>query len=357
MRAIIPAVLIMIGCIMLGGGLYLGRVVGGNSATIFLWVRYGDNYSVIRSYLWENWFYVVKGYGFDMPNEVKITAIWNIPKPKDVNLYNIENVIVDIYPENPAGKIWIPDRYATVNDWRDFTFNIGKLKHPEDYLNPTVNLWNFDMVLIGQYNTAEHKMSEPYAYYYWVQENLNKASYKFKYENESIIGVGLVMATTLPYPPCGFWLFSGYLGLKLEGKGLVKLYGYVIDENGNPIDMASVSCDYGVVYTDENGYYEINVPEGGLEVNYYKEGYTEQIMKVDVPDRDNYRVDVMLEKLMVPPEENVPEENVPEEHFTLDHKVDVKSRVLITLGLGAIIMGLISLMLTLTQKVKMGVRM
>jgi hypothetical protein len=150
-----------------------------------------------------------------------------------------------------------------------------------------------------------------------------------------MLGIGLVPISTLWYPPYGWWAIDGYIGLQFEGKGLVKLYGYIVSENGNPIDKVCVSCDYGVVYTDENGYYEINVPPESMKVNYSKEGYENKVMTIDVPDRDNYRVDVILKEYSP----------------TID-----KSKVLIMGGLGMILMGLVSLMVMLTQKVRREMR-
>jgi hypothetical protein len=321
--ALVPVIFIMVGCALLGSGIYMGRIVKYEGYfRILFFVRDGENFDVSSSYAGDNWFYVVKGYGFGMPEEAKVVGVFGyIPKPKDVNLYNIENVIVDIYPENPAGHIWIPDRPSTVDDWQDFTINVGKLKNPEDYLNPYEELWRkwfFNMDIIGQYNTAEHKMSEPYAYFHWVKENLSGASYKFKYENESMVGVGLVMTTTLPYPPYGFWAFFGNLGLRLEGRGLVNLYGYVYDKNKNPMSDVCVSCDYGITYTDEDGYYEINVPEGTVELTYTKNGSFVAKKTVNVPDVERFRVDVT------------------EQALTLD-------KVLFYSGLAFIILGFLSL--------------
>jgi hypothetical protein len=361
-KTIVPIIFIMIGCIMLGGGLYLGRIVEykGKITVVDFWKR-GTNYEVHRIYSGTNVNSIQIFKGEMYQEETREAILFTeIPRPENVRLYNIENVIFTIvgYGCDPAN--YLPNG-ATVNDWRDFVINIGKLRHPEDYLNPNINLWNFDMDLIGQFNTAELKTGSPYVSDdRYVYQKCSPTSYKFRYNGESIIGIGMIPITSLPYPPYGDYAVIFWVGLKFEGKGLVKLYGYIIDENGNPIDKVCISCDYGIVYTDENGYYEINVPSESLDVSYCKEGYENQIMKIDIPDRDNYRVDVMLTKLTIPtPEENVPEENILENipTYTPPERYPInKSKVLIFGGVGMILIGLVSLMIILTQNVRREMR-
>jgi hypothetical protein len=219
------------------------------------------------------------------------------------------------------------------------------------------------MDVLYQFNTAELKIGNPYTMDWYVRQNYSDTSFKFKYNNENIIGIGFLPITVIPYPPYLWYRIVLNVGLKFEGIGLVKLYGYVYDKDGNPINNACVSCDFGTTYTDENGYYEINVAVGELTVNYSKDGYENQSITTTIPDRDNYRMDMVLTKLSIPPEEMPPEENItPEENIITPPEkqpptitID-KSKVLIFSGLGMILMGIISLFVMLTQKVRREMR-
>ena len=361
MKAIVPTVLIMIGCIMLGSGLYLGRVAQYEKKVITVsFVKGSRGYQAIYTESSMAGTSVDVYKGECAPDERRVVVLFTeIPRPENIMLYNIENVIITL-THNVDATIAVSGRDATVNDWRDFVINVGKLKHPEYYLNPDWSLWNFDMDVLYQFNTAELKIGSPYTVDWMVRQNYSDTSFKFKYNNENIIGIGFLPTTVIPYPPYLWYRIVLNVGLQFEGIGLVKLYGYVYDKDGNPTSNVCVSCDFGITYTDENGYYEINVAVGELTVNYSKDGYENQSITTTIPDRDNYRVDVILTKLTIPtPEENVPEENIleniptytPPERYPID-----KSKVLIFGGVGMILMGLVSLMIILTQNVRREMR-
>lgn len=344
MKTVAPLIFILIGCIMLGSGLYLGKVVQYEKKVITVsFVKGSGGYQAIYTESSMAGTSVDVYKGEYAPDERRVVVLFTeIPRPENIMLYNIENVIITL-THNIDAVIAVSGRDATVDDWRDFVINIGKLKHSEDYLNPDWSLWNFDMDVLYQFNTAELKTGSPYTERWMVFHNYNDTSFKFRYNNENIIGIGFLPTTVIPYPPYLWYRIVLNVGLQFEGEGLVKLYGYVVDDNGNPINNVCVSCDFGITYTNENGYYEINVAEGELTVNYSKDGYESQSITVDAYD-NSCRANVVLEKL---PEENMP--LPPSEQLP----TKTTNRMLTVGGIFMILIGCISLVYVSKSKVEM----
>ncbi|MGO4890666.1 carboxypeptidase regulatory-like domain-containing protein [Anaerobacillus sp. MEB173] len=84
----------------------------------------------------------------------------------------------------------------------------------------------------------------------------------------------MVIAILLPLQPGGEKVFA-------EGDAIVK--GKITNDLGEPIENAhfspSVSGEVLVTYTDQNGFYEIELPEGTYWFKVYAEGYEVQYIK------------------------------------------------------------------------------
>jgi hypothetical protein len=296
--ALVPVIFIMVGCALLGSGWYMSKV----PARIVPYEQYGS-WKVILFYL-ENthvydvsecpsWHYLTLWKGY---HEIRDVLLFTVPSPENMGLYDIENIVITF------GEVTA--YIYGVNEWHDFVIDIGKLKYPENYLTmeDVEKLKDFDMNLFAQFNTAERNLTDYRIRNIWadgwlteVRGKMTGASYKFKYHGENLIGIGFVLTSDPDLQDLE--VFVDGLGVQIEGRGLVKLYGYVAGENGMPLSNVRVSCDYGVVYTDKNGYYEINVPEGSVDLTYSENGYYDLKKTVNVPDVEDLRVDATLEKI------------------------------------------------------------
>jgi hypothetical protein len=353
-HALVPVIFIMFGTAMLGTGWYLGK-----PARIVQYEQYGS-LTLTEFWIGEPTFVVSNSYTGSVPvrvfkygyiwsyrdnsyvctNEIRPVLLFTVPRPENMKFFDIENVVIKLN-DYVAANLYI----GPGDTWYDFAMDIGKLKYPENYLNigddpvKIDRLKDFDMDLIVQYDTAKQRVfftgSPPTP---GIAKYLYGSSYKIKYNGENLIGIGFVMLPTTGVPRTAPQEFIAYVSIQIEGKGLVKLYGYVTDENGMPLSGVCVSCNYGVVYTDENGYYQINVPEGTVELRYSKNGYYVLKKTVRVPDIESLRVvDVTLEKIpenVSPPPPSPPPPSPPS--LTLD-------KVLRICGLAFIVIGVLSL--------------
>jgi hypothetical protein len=343
--ALVPVFFIMVGCALLGSGWYMSKVPArivqyeqyGSLTQLNFWV--GEPTFVIGNYGGRVNLDLEKGVtfigdykgGHFVTHEIRDVVLFTVPRPENMRFYDIENIVITL--SNVIGRVY------DVSEWHDFVMNVGKLKYPENYLTmgddpiKIDRLKDFDMDLIGQYDTAEHFINTfNIIGESGVSANMSDASYKIKYNGESVIGIGFVLITS----DLGYRL-NGEVSIQIEGRGLVKMYGYVTDENGVPLSGVCVSCDYGIVYTDENGYYEINVPEGTVLLTYSENGYYDLRKTLNVPDVENLRVNATLEKMP----ENVPlsptpSPPTPPPSLTLD-------KVLFYSGLAFIVIGVLSL--------------
>lgn len=75
------------------------------------------------------------------------------------------------------------------------------------------------------------------------------------------------------------------------------LYGYIYDEDTREA-LSGVKVTDGTVsvFTDERGYYEIELPTGTVRVTYSKDGYKEKNPDIQVPLDQRIQRDVLLEK-------------------------------------------------------------